>query len=138
MSADLVILGTGFTIDLKAPPETAPFADKILRWSDRVDQASGEWADFPYLGPGFEYLARTETPGLGRIRCFTHAAQLSLGNLSNDIPAVSEGAERLARAIATSLFVEDRDWHLARLHAYSEPELLGDEWPGLMTWDPPL
>ena len=29
-----------------------------------------------------------------------------------------------------------RQWQ--RLNAYDEPELLGDEWPGVMAWDPPL
>ena len=138
IDADLVILGTGFAIDLDAPEELTTIAPNIERWGDRVPEATGEWADFPYLGPGFELHGRDGTPDLGRIHCFTHTAQLSLGNLANDIPAVSEGAERLARAIAASLFVEDRAHHLQRLTDYAEPELLGDEWPGLDAWDPPL
>ena len=94
--------------------------------------------DFPYLGPGFEFLETTPgaVPGLGRLHCFTHAAQLSLGNLANDIPAVSEGAHRLAVSVARDLFVEDREQHWQRLVAYDEPELLGDEWPGVAAWDP--
>ncbi|MEM7423826.1 MAG: FAD-dependent oxidoreductase, partial [Pseudomonadota bacterium] len=104
---------------------------------DKVPEATGEWAAFPYLGPGFELQGKNGA-ALNRIHCFTHTAQLSLGNLANDIPAVSEGAARLARAIAASLFVEDRIHHCDRLHAYVEPELLGDEWPGLQAWDPPL
>jgi hypothetical protein len=68
-------------------------------------------------------------PALARIYCFNHPATLSHGKLSGDIPAVSEGAQRLARAIARSLFVEDREYHFARLQAFDTPELLGDEWP---------
>ena len=140
IDADLVILGTGFAIDVTAPPEMAAFSGRILRWGDRVPEATGEWGDFPYLGPGFEFLPREGQPGdgLGNIHCFTHTAQLSLGNLANDIPAVSEGAERLARTIASSLFVEDREYHRQRLEAYAEPELEGDEWPGLTDWSPPV
>lgn len=138
IEADLVILGTGFAIDLDAPSELTAIAPGIERWGDRVAEATGEWADFPYLGPGFELRGRDGAPDLGRIHCFTHTAQLSLGNLANDIPAVSEGADRLARAIAASLFVEDRGHHRQRLFDYAEPELLGDEWPGLQAWDPPL
>jgi hypothetical protein len=74
----------------------------------------------------------------GQVRCFTHTAQLSLGNLANDIPMVGEGAQRLADAIAATLYVEDRENHWQRLVAYDEPELQGDEWPGLADWDPPL
>ncbi|MEM9358195.1 MAG: FAD-dependent oxidoreductase, partial [Pseudomonadota bacterium] len=68
------------------------------------------------------------------IHCFNHAAMMSLGNLANDIPAVSEGAERLANAIASSFFVEDSGGHRAGLDAYSDPELLGDEIPQLEGW----
>lgn len=141
VEADLVILGTGFAIDLDAPLETAGFASHILRWRDRVrDEESDEWLSFPYLGSGFEFLEREADalPGLSRIRCFTHSAQLSLGNLANDIPMIGEGAQRLAEAIAAALFVEDRGQHWERLVAYDEPELLGDEWPGVAGWNPPV
>ena len=101
-------------------------------------QRLGNGPTSPISAPALNTCRAARLPGLDRIHCFTHAAQLSLGNLSNDIPTVSEGAERLARAIASSLFVEDREWHLKRLHDYAEPELLGDEWPGLDAWDPPV
>ena len=138
--ADRVILGTGFAFDLGAPREIAEFAGEILRWRDRVPEADGEWGECPYLGPDFGFLPRegSAAEGLGRLHCFTHAAQLSLGNLANDIPVVSEGAERLARALAASLFLEDRGYHWRSLQDYAEPELLGDEWPGLDAWDPPV
>ena len=140
VEADLVILGTGFALDLDATPELAPVARHILRWGDRVADAKGEWGTFPYLGPGFEFLGRAAdaVPGLDRLRCFTHAAQLSLGNLANDIPAITEGAQRLAESVARALFVEDRARHWDRLAEYAEPELLGDEWPGLGQWHPPM
>jgi cation diffusion facilitator CzcD-associated flavoprotein CzcO len=141
VEADLVILGTGFTVDLEAPPETAGFASHILRWHDRVPGAPGdEWLDFPYLGSSFEFMERASgaLPGLDRVYCFTHSAQLSLGNLANDIPMVGEGVERLAAAITRALFIEDSEHHWQRLLAYDDPELLGDEWPGVSNWDPPL
>ena len=139
--ADRVILGTGFAFDLGAPRELAALASGILRWRDRVPEAVGEWGECPYLAPDFSFLPRRESDrdlGLDRLHCFTHAAQLSLGNLANDIPTVSEGAGRLARGVAGSLFVEDRVHHRRCLEDYAEPELAGDEWPGLDAWDPPL
>ena len=39
-------------------------------------------------------------------------------------------------ASASSLFVEDRADHRQRLEDYAEPELEGDEWPGLTEWSP--
>ncbi|MEM7188423.1 MAG: NAD(P)/FAD-dependent oxidoreductase [Pseudomonadota bacterium] len=140
LTVDTVILGTGFAVDLSVLSNVGDFATDILTWADRVPNAVGEWGAFPYLGDGFEFLAQPgrAVPGLSRVHCFTHAAQLSLGNLSNDIPAVSEGADRLARAIATALFLEDREVHRANLESYADPELLGDEWPGVNAWDPPV
>ena len=138
--ADRVILGTGFAFDLAAPREIGELAPKILRWRDRVPDAPGEWGECPYLAPDFAFLARdgSAVEGLARLHCFTHAAQLSLGNLANDIPVVSEGAARLTHGIAASLFLEDRDHHWRNLKDYAEPELLGDEWPGLDAWSPPV
>lgn len=150
--AGLVILGTGFRFDLAAAPELAGFAGRALLWrhlegsdagsdagsesadgartDDQADEMPGdELLDCPALGPGFELRPRpgAAPDGLSRLRIFTHAAQPSLGNLANDIPQASEGAERLARAIARALFLEDAAMHRARLEAYAEPELLGDE-----------
>jgi hypothetical protein len=59
---------------------------------------------------------------------FNFPAVLSHGKLSGDIPAVSEGADRLVRGIVRSLFTEDRELHYQSLVAYDTPELLGDEW----------
>ena len=138
--ANRVILGTGFAFDLGAPREIGELAPEILRWRDRVPEASGEWGECPYLAHDFSFFPRdgSAVEGLGRLHCFTHAAQLSLGNLANDIPVVSEGAARLTHGIAASLFFEDRAHHWRNLEDYAEPELLGDEWPGPDAWSPPV
>lgn len=132
-AADEVILGTGFRFDLGAAQELAGIAGRVLLWRDLehgCDDPADEYLGCPALGPGFEFRPRpgADPEGLARIRCFSHAAQPSLGNLANDIPQASEGADRLARAIARDLFLEDAAQHRARLWAYAEPELLGDEY----------
>lgn len=132
VEADLVILGTGFRFDLAATPELAGIAERALTWADLAPEGpEDELLDCPALGPGFELRPRpgADPAGLGRVRIFTHAAQPSLGNLASDIPQASEGADRLARALARDLFLEDAALHRARLAAYAEPELLGDEGP---------
>ena len=139
-AADQVVLGTGYFIDLAAPAYLNGIADGIRRWRDVLpDRASaGELLDSPYLGAGFEFLPRSDPPlpGIEHLLCFNHAAMLSLGNLANDIPAVSEGADRLARHVATTFYLDDRATNLADLHAYDDPELLGNEIPGLQDWWP--
>lgn len=128
--ADLVILGTGFRFDLAAAPELSRFVPRMLLWRDLLPgEEEDELLDCPVLGPGFQPRGRpgAEEAGMDRLRLFTHVAQPSLGNLSNDIPQASEGAEKLARMLARDLFLEDAAYHRNRLASYAEPELLGDE-----------
>lgn len=141
MTADLVILGTGFDVDVPGSGSIA-FADRLQLWRDRFprDMSIGDLGTFPYLDAGFRYT--TNDTGLSshvrRLHAFSHVCMVSLGNLANDIPAVSDGAERLARAIAVDLFEDDKSIHWQRLAAYAEPELIGDEVPGLTAWSPPI
>jgi len=131
--ADFLILGTGFTIEPDIIPELARFAPHIARWSDRYtpppELADPELADFPYLGPDFAFTPRgAAIPGLSDIHCFNHAASLSLGKIAGDIPKISDGAARLAEAIAADFFARDVDRYFQQAVDYAKPELLGDEW----------
>ncbi|MBI4046794.1 MAG: FAD-dependent oxidoreductase, partial [Devosia nanyangense] len=131
---DFVIFATGFNVSLETRAELASFAGNIAYWTDRFVPDAGleseELATSPYLGPSFEFQEKVagRTPGLERIHSFNYPATLSHGKLSGDIPAVSDGAQRLAKGIAKSLFVEDRGIHFDNLKAYDTPELQGDEW----------
>lgn len=131
---DFVIFATGFRVDLDRRPELKNFAPFIRFWQDTFMPAegmeNGELATSPYLGPDFEFLEKVpgSCPSLRLVHCFNYPASLSHGKLSGDIPAVSDGGRRLARGIARSLFVADREAHFANLVAYETPELLGDEW----------
>ncbi|OZI53685.1 flavin-containing monooxygenase [Bordetella genomosp. 5] len=131
---DFLIFSTGFRIDWKARPEFAPFAEATRIWGDRYVPAAGdedqELHDSPDLGPAFEFQERTPgtCPGLTRVHCFSYPAALTHGTVSGDIPAVSEGARRLAQGIAALLYQEDADVHFANMQAFGEPEVFGDEW----------
>ncbi len=131
---DFIIFGTGFQVDLASRPELKAVASQIRLWRDRFPVPAGmpnaELEHSPDLGESFEFLEKTlgACPALSRIHCFNFPATLSHGKLSGDIPAISEGADRLARGIVRSLFVDDREQHFAALTAFETPELLGDEW----------
>ncbi|POR48632.1 NAD(P)-binding domain-containing protein [Bosea psychrotolerans] len=131
---DFIIFGTGFRVDLMSRPELADFAPHIRLWRDRfpvpADMPNVELETSPDLGESFEFLEKTPgaCPALKAIHCFNFPATLSHGKLSGDIPAISEGADRLARGIVRSLFVADRETHFATLQAFDTPELQGDEW----------
>ena len=126
-TADFLILGTGFGIDLRHAPELADAADAIAAWEDRYIPppalARPALGRFPWLGAGFELTERQPCPGLSRIHIFNHAAYASLGAIASDIPGVSVGAERLAHAIAAHFFREDIGPVRAALEAFAEPEL---------------
>ena len=132
--ADFVIASTGFTADPLHRPELSRIAHAIAVWGDRIVPPEGyesaELARFPYLGPAFEFLARepAAAPWLANLHCFNYAANLSLGKISGDIPAVSDGASRLAQGIAAAFYKADIARHWEQLLAYSKPELRGDEW----------
>ncbi|WP_315707281.1 MULTISPECIES: NAD(P)/FAD-dependent oxidoreductase [unclassified Bradyrhizobium] len=131
---DFIIFGTGFEVDLARRPELAEFAPHIRFWRDRFPPPEGmenaELESSPDLGDSFEFLEKMPgvCPALSRLHCFNYPATLSHGKLSGDIPAISEGADRLARGIVRRLFVDDRERHFENLKAFATPEILGDEW----------
>ena len=131
---DFIIFGTGFTIDLTLRPELADFVPHIRLWRDRFTVPSvlnnSELESSPDLGDSFEFLEKVPgaCPMLSRLHCFNYPATLSHGKLSGDIPAISEGADRLARGIIRRLFVDDREIHFANFQAFATPEIIGDEW----------
>jgi FAD-dependent urate hydroxylase len=132
--ADFIILGTGFTVDPLARPELGDAAGRIAVWADRFtpppELADAELGRFPWLGPHFEFTEKEPgaAPWLADVHCFNYAATLSLGKVSGDIPAVSEGAQWLGEGIAGEFYARDIDHHWQVLQAYSRPELQGDEW----------
>lgn len=132
---DFLIFATGFSVETNLRRELGGFASSIRFWNDRFtppdDLNNAELSNAPDLGPAFEFLEKTPgaCPQLRLVHCFNYPAMLSHGKLSGDIPAVSEGAQRLARGIVQELFVADREQHFEALAAFATPELLGDEWP---------
>ena len=136
LQTDFVILGTGFTIDPTAREELGEFAEQVLLWRDVYHPppqlAHSELGLFPYLNDDFGFLERTPgaAPWLQHIHCFNYGATVSLGKISGDIPAVSEGARFLAQSLAAEFYRSDVEQHWQTLLDYSKPELLGDEWTG--------
>jgi cation diffusion facilitator CzcD-associated flavoprotein CzcO len=129
---DFLIFATGFKVDWRQRPMLARIAPCIRVWKDRYTPPAGdddaELAESPDLGADFEFLPRPGAvcPGLERVHCLSYPATLSLGVISGDIPAISEGALQLADKLAGLLYAEDVALHYARMEAYAEPEILGD------------
>jgi cation diffusion facilitator CzcD-associated flavoprotein CzcO len=131
---DAAILATGFGVDMLLRPELAAFREQVLVWGDRVSAsealAHAEAAHFPYLGAGFEFLARDPgtLPAARNLHVFNWGAAMSHGQLAGDIPGLAIGVNRLVQAIARDLFVADEQRLYAALLAHEEPELQPTRW----------
>jgi cation diffusion facilitator CzcD-associated flavoprotein CzcO len=127
---DVVLMGTGFDVDLSRRPELACFADNIKTWGDTRSpedaKANAEAALYPYLGPGFELREKApgRTPLLGDIHLFNWGSILSQGALAGDIPGLFVGAPRLVQAISHSLFRADVAQHAENMFNQEDPELV--------------
>ena len=132
MRFDFMIFSTGFKVDWGSRPFLKEIAACARNWVDRgvPEDAEPSLGAMPDLGPAFEFQPKLPgtCPGLERIHCFCYPAMMSHGTVSGDIPAISDGAERLSQAIASSLFREDIEVHFRRGQDYAEPEIFGDEW----------
>ena len=128
-SADFLIVGTGFKVDLASVPELAALAPLAATWGDRyappLDLVRPDLALYPYLGPGFELLEKTPgtAPDLSRIHLFNYGAHASHRALSGDVPGVDVGSDKLATRIASLLFREDLGHARRVLEEFAEPEL---------------
>ena len=131
---DFLIFGTGFVVEWAQRPMLRHIAPHVRTWGDRwrvePGQEDAELSACPDLGENFEFQTKADhaCPGLDRIHCFNYPAALSLGVITGDIPAISEGALRLATTLAGLLWSEDIEHHFERMQAFAEPEVLGDEW----------
>ena len=131
---DFLIFTTGFGIDLSRRPDLAALAPHVRLWNDSFTPPSGEESEelgkSPDLGPAFELQEKTPgvCPAVNHVTCFAYPSLLTQGKLTSGIPSISDGALRLSRGIARSIFVEDGERHFADFVAYNEPELIGDEY----------
>ncbi|MBN9089343.1 MAG: NAD(P)/FAD-dependent oxidoreductase [Reyranella sp.] len=126
---DVVLMGTGFDVDMSRRPEFAAFASNIKIWGDTRSpedaKANGEAALYPYLGPGFELMEKEpgRTPLLSDIHLFNWGSILSQGALAGDIPGLFVGSPRLVQAISHSLFRADVAQHAENMFNQEDPEL---------------
>ena len=129
LSADFLIVGTGFITDLSLRPELLHVEGAIARWSDRYAPAHADGHEdllrHPYLGSYFELTERDpgSAPWLGYLFNYTFGSLLSLGFGGASISGMKYSLVRLTSGITRSLFLEDSEHYFDTLCAYAEREL---------------
>lgn len=130
---DFVVVSTGLVSDPGLRPELADLAPLIARWGDRVTPEGKRNAlidAHPYLGEGFQFLAREGVDGapLHGLFAFNYSALISLGLSASALSGLSLALPRLLRALADQLFLDDKDVLVEEFLAYDVPEFMG-QWP---------
>lgn len=127
-TVDYVIVGTGFVTDLSRRPELCELWPHIALWRDRYtppeDQRHADLERHPYLGPSFEFTEKNPgtTPWISRVYNYTFGCLPSLGFGGASISGMKYSVQRLTAGITRSLFIEDREAHLASLLSFDEQE----------------
>jgi len=133
---DHLLLGTGYTVDLRRRPELCGIIDAVATWGDRFTPPAGEADDsllaYPYLGPAFEFLEKEpgQSPLLRDIHIFNSAAVPSLGPVCNGITGLKSGVPRLVAGICRGLFLQDADLFYQTLDAYDKVHFEPQTVPG--------
>jgi cation diffusion facilitator CzcD-associated flavoprotein CzcO len=131
---DFLIFATGFKVDWRQRPMLRRIAPCIRVWKDRYAPPPGdedaELAESPDLGAG------VRVPGARRRR-LPRPRPRPLPQLPGDAlarrhhrrhPGDQRRRAAARRQAGGAALREDIDHHFARMQAYAEPEILGDEW----------
>lgn len=126
---DFLVLGTGYTIDVRLRPELQAFADRIALWEDRFTAPPGEEnpivAKFPYLNADLSFQDREAgtAPFLANIHNFTYSATASVGYSGASLTGMKYGIQRLISGITRDLWLAESDAALEVIQAYQEVDL---------------
>ena len=126
---DFLVLGTGYTIDVRLRPELAAFAEHIALWQDRFTPPPGEEnpvvALFPYLNPDLSFQEREPgtAPFLANIHNFTYSATASVGYSGASLTGMKYGIQRLISGLVRDLWLAESPAALATIQAYRDVDL---------------
>lgn len=125
---DHLVLGTGFTVDLRRVPWLSEVVDEIALWGDRHPLEGGGAVDatlarYPYLDAGLAAQGRTRRADrhLRHLHLLNAAALASAGSVSVGINALAWGTDRVVDAITASLLQDEVDGVVAALTELTTP-----------------
>jgi len=124
--ADFIISATGHDQDLSGRQELAPFADKVLLWSEAYDPPPNERNDrlarYPYLDRNFSFMEKTpgEAPWVSRIHDFTFGPTMSFGPSGCSISTLRLTVPMIVAGVTRQLFREDIGQHWQNLQDHPD------------------
>ncbi|MDR3373879.1 MAG: NAD(P)/FAD-dependent oxidoreductase [Ancalomicrobiaceae bacterium] len=131
ITADHLLLGTGYELDLARRPELAALTEGMVLWRDRLTWPDETALDrqigaHPYLGPAFEFTSNSpEHAWINRVHLFNGGALPSLGPISNGVTGIKYGLPRIVDGVVKALFAEESGRFLSELagycHAHFDP-----------------
>ncbi len=126
---DHLICATGVAVDYGARDELRRLGPIVKRWR-HVYQPPAECfsetlAEYPYLGPGFEYqpLDEVHDAWVRRVKAFNFSSIVSMGPHTTSASGHKYAIPRLVAGITRDLMLSQADSLLPALEAYDEQEL---------------
>ena len=126
VTADSLMLGTGYVVDLGMRPELAVIRPHAALWRHRFTPPPGEEdlpiRDFPYLDRSFAFTEKEPgtAPWLRHVHNFNTGAVPSLGPVCNGITGLKYGVPKVVAGVVRGLFLDEADRLLDDLMAYDE------------------
>ena len=125
---NFVILGTGFSVDLRTRPEFAAIADAVATWGDRytppATEANAAAALYPYVGLGFELVEKPpgRMPALRNIHLFNAGSLVSMGPVAGGLNGMPSGIPRLIAGLSRDFFRARAETLYQEFSTYDEPD----------------
>ncbi|MCO7175023.1 NAD(P)-binding domain-containing protein [Sporolactobacillus kofuensis] len=132
-SFDFLIVSTGLRTDPALRPELRLVEKYIARWSDcynAPEEIKNQLLDaHPYLSPGFGLLSRDEEGKelLHGLFAFNYSAMISCGLSASALSGMKYSLPKIAKAVASALFLDNRHDYLSSYFTYQEPEFISNQ-----------
>lgn len=125
---DHLVCATGSVVDFDARPELRAVGPLVKRWRHCYTPAAGDTSEmlgeYPYLGPGFEYLPLDPAADwVRRVHAFNFSSVPSFGPHTTSSSGHKYAVPRLVAALTQAFMREQSDAVLPALHAYDFREL---------------
>lgn len=127
-TADFIIAGTGYIVDLAVKAELSDHLPVIATWRDKFTPPPGDedasLSAAAYLGPNFEMTEKVpgSAPWLAAVFNFSRGAQMSMGPMPIGLSGIKYGVPRLVQGITRCLFVTDAARYFDGMKAWQESD----------------